>query len=83
MVKENGTMKTLDANRNIISYLLAVSAKTQQAIDFESTLQFPLSPVPLNIANTDGSRRTTDKSKLAKIIMRKTTVLNQKNRNAS
>ena len=76
MVKKNGKMKTVEANHNIISKLLAASAKTQQVIDFESALQFPLSSVPLNIANADGSRRTTDKSKLAKIIMRKTTVLN-------
>ena len=78
IVKKNGKTKTVEANRNIISSLLAASAKTQQAIDFESALQFPLNPVPLNIANADGSRRTTNKSKLSKIIMKKTTVLNQK-----
>ena len=76
-VKVDNKVKTLEVNRNIISTLLAVSAKKQQVKDFESALKFPLSPVPLNIANADGSRRITLKSKLTEIIMKKTTLLNQ------
>ena len=34
-------------------------------------LEYPLSPVPLNFANADGSRRITAKSKLNEIIMKK------------
>ena len=65
------------ANCNIISTLLAASANNRQAINFETALQYPMSPVPLNITNADGSRRTTDKSKLAKIINKKTTILTE------
>ena len=73
-VKVDNKVQTLEVNRNIISTLLAVSAKKQQVIDFESALKFP---VPLNIANADGSRRITLKSKLTEIIMKRTTLLNQ------
>ena len=72
---KDGKMKTLEVNRNIISTLLAISAKTNRVIDFNMALEYPLSPVPLNIANADGSRRITVKSKLNEIIMKKSTLI--------
>ena len=36
-------------------------------INFETALQYSLSPIPL-IANADGTRRTTQKSKLIDIL---------------
>ena len=72
---KDGKMKTLEVNRNIISTLLAISAKTNRVIDFNLALEYPLSPVPLNIANADGSRRITVKSKLNEIIMKKSTLI--------
>ena len=59
---------TLQVNRNIIGALLSYSAKSGRAIDFERALKFPLSALPLNIANGDGSRRETSKNKLMDVI---------------
>ena len=66
---KDGKIKTVEANRNIISTLLAASAEENQAIDFSLALEYPLSPVPLNMANADGSRRSTAKSILNEIII--------------
>ena len=38
-------------------------------------LKYPLCSVPLNIANADGSRRITVKSKLNEIIMKKSALI--------
>ena len=38
-------------------------------------LEYPLSPVTLNFANADGSRRITAKSKLNEIIMKKSSLI--------
>ena len=58
---------TLQVNRNMIS-VLSYSAKSGRAIDFERALKFPLSAAPLCIANGDGIRRETTKSKLMDLI---------------
>ena len=68
----NGKMKTLEVNGT----LLAISAKTNRVIDFNLALEYPLSPVPLNIANAGGSRRITPKRKLNE-IMQKSSLINQ------
>ena len=60
--------KVIDANRNIIGKLLAISAKFQKPIDFANVLKYPLFAVPLNLAYPDGSRRETSKSKLLDVI---------------
>ena len=59
---------TLQVNRNIIGALLSYSTKSGRAIDIERALKFPLSVVPLSIANGDGSRRETNRSKLMDAI---------------
>ena len=69
-------VKILEVNHNIKNTLLAVSAKKQQVIDFESAPKFLLSHVPLNIANVDGIRRMELKCKLTEIVTKRTTVLN-------
>ena len=58
----NGKAKTIEANGNVISRLLALSSKLNRKIDMQAALKFPLSAVPLSLAHPDGSRRTTDKS---------------------
>ena len=68
VVKKANQSMTLQVNRNIIGALLSYSAKSGRAIDFERALKFPLSAVPLNIANGDGSRRETSKNKLMDVI---------------
>ena len=54
----------LVAFQNLLSTLLACSFKLQKTIDFEKALCFPLSPVPLSLANPDGSPCKTTKSQL-------------------
>ena len=41
---------------------------SEKAVDREKALEFPLSSVPLSIANADGSRRQTSKSKLMEVL---------------
>lgn len=60
---------TVEVNRNILAKLLAYSAKAERAIDFEKALEYPLCPVPLSLANPDGSRRMTSKSQLTQILL--------------
>ena len=67
-LQKNGATKTIEVNRNIIGKLLSISAKVSKPIDFEFTLGYPLSPVPLSLSNADGSRRVTQKSKLMEIM---------------
>ena len=55
-IQANGKSKTLEANSNIISTLLAVSTRMNRVIDFKEALKYPLTSVPLNIAHPDGSR---------------------------
>ena len=75
VVKKDGKLKSIEVNRNIIGNLLALSAKTGQLIDFNKALEFPLCPIDLNLSNPDGSRRSTQKSKLTEIIIRESTLI--------
>ena len=74
MVKKDGKLKSIEVNRNIIGNLQALSAKIGQLIDFNKALEFPLCPVDLNLSNPDGSR-SMQKSKLTKIIIRESTLM--------
>ena len=73
-------MKTLEVNHDTINILLAIPAKTNSVINFNMALKYPFIPVPLNIANADGSRRITVKSKLNEIIMEKSTLIDHERR---
>ena len=76
-IEENKKAKSIEVNRNILGTLLSFSTKYGLAIDLAKALEYPLCPVPLCLANPDGSRRTTSKSKLSEIIIKnvKTPVL--------
>ena len=65
----NGKAKTIEANGNVISRLLALSSKLNRKIDMQAALKFPLSAVPLSLAHPNGSRRTTDKSVFTDILV--------------
>ena len=69
VVKSENKKLVVEVNRNILGKLLAFSAKTGRQIDFERALTYPLSPMPQSLANPDGSRRTTAKSKFMEIIL--------------
>ena len=60
---------TISLNRNMIGKLLSLSTEFGKPIDFKEALCYPLSPIPLSLANGDGSRRVTQKSKLSDIII--------------
>lgn len=64
--------KTIEVNRDILSKLLSIAIKQDKKIDFEKSLEYPLSEVPLSICNADGSMRKTCKSKLSKAILSRT-----------
>ena len=68
-MKKDNVVKTIETNRNILGTLLACSFKPQKIIDFEKALCFPLSPVPLSLANPDGSPCKTTKRQLNKILI--------------
>ena len=55
-------VKEVAGTRDLFGRLLLLS--TKERIDLEKVLQYPLTPVPLSLAHTDGSMNTTDKSKL-------------------
>ena len=63
-VRKKRKEKIIEANREIIGTLLALSAKHDNLINFETALQCSLCPVPLSLAYPDGPRRKTTKSAL-------------------
>ena len=69
-IEQNKKVKSVEVDRNILGTLLSFSAKSGQAIDFKRALEYPLCPIPLSLANPDGSRRVTTKSKLTEIIIK-------------
>ena len=68
-VKKEGKLTSVEVNRNVIGTLLALSAKSEKLIDFETALSYPLCSVPLSLLSPDGCRRATQKSKLMEIIL--------------
>ena len=68
-VEKNGKTKILEVNRNFLSFLLALSAKYGENIDFQKALKYPLCAVPLSLSDADGSRSSTMKSKLNEVLM--------------
>ena len=60
--KDNKTL-SVKANLNIIEALLIYSTKSGKFIGIKKVLMSPLSPIPLNISNGDGTL-VTSKSKL-------------------
>ena len=60
---------TISLNRNMIGKLLSLSTEFGKPINFKEALCYPLSPIPLSLANGDGSRRVTQKSKLSDIVI--------------
>ena len=72
-IKKNNKVKIQEVNQNIISNLLSFTVKSGKVIDFEEALKY-LSPIPLSIANAEGTRQTTLKSKLKGIIYASRTI---------
>ncbi len=68
-LKKDSMSRSIETNRSIRGCLLAVSTRAGQVIDFHKALKYPLSSVPLSLANPDGRRRATTESKLQSIIL--------------
>ena len=64
--------KSIKVNTDILGRLLFTSLKESKTIDFVKALHYPLCEVPLSLTNKDGTRRKTNKSKLANIIISNT-----------
>ena len=62
---------SIEVNRDIFGRLLSISSKESKSIDFVKALPYPLSEVPLSLANADDTIRKTNKSKLANIIIQR------------
>ena len=75
MFERSGKLKAVEVNRNVFGTLLALSARSERLIDFQKALSYPLCFVSLSLANPDGSRRTTQKSKLSNVIYENSVVL--------
>ena len=67
--KDNKKCDIIEANRNVLAKLLTLSANAQEPIDFNKALEYPLYHVPLSLAYPDGSKRSTQKSKLLEVIL--------------
>ena len=63
-IKKGGSEKVIQANREVLSKLLSLSAKFGKPIDFKHAFAYPLYPYPLSMAFTDGTKRETSKSQL-------------------
>ena len=69
-IEQNKKMKSVEVSWNIFGTLPSFSAKSGQAVDFKRALECPLCPVLLSLANAEGSRRVTTKSKSTEIIIK-------------
>ena len=67
-VKKNKKQRTIEVNRDILSWLVNLSVRSGMVINYEKAMEYPLSPVPLSIATAEGGRCTTSMSKLLDIM---------------
>ena len=57
--RQGSSKKTssVDVNRDILAHLTYISNYKSRNIGFEKALEYPLTPVPPNLLNADGSMR--------------------------
>ena len=67
-IKKKISLTTAEVNRDVLGDLLRQAMRIGQVIDFEETLKYPLSPIPLSLIFPDGIKRSPAKSSLIKII---------------
>ena len=61
-VRFSGREIVLKADRNLFAKMAIIGRKRQ--LDMKEVLSYPLGPLPMSLANPDGSVRKTNKSKL-------------------
>ena len=69
LLKVQNKQQMIEANKDDLGKLLAISAKNDTAIGFEEAVKFPLHSLPLCLAFPNGTRRTTAKSKIMEVIL--------------
>ena len=67
-IKKKISLTTAEVNKDVLGDLLRQAMRIGQVIDFEETLKYPLSPIPLSLSFPDGIKRSPAKSSLIKII---------------
>ena len=67
-IKKKISLTTAEVNRDVLGDVLRQAMRIGQVIDFEETLKYPLSPIPLSLIFPDGIKRSPAKSSLIKII---------------
>ena len=67
-IKKKISLTTAEVNRDVLGDLLRQAMRIGQVIDFEETLKYPLSPIPLSLSFPDGIKRSPAKSSFIKII---------------
>ena len=67
-IKKKTSLTTAEVNRDVLGDLLRQAMRIGQVIDFEETLKYPLSTIPLSLSFPDGIKRSPAKSSLIKII---------------
>jgi len=80
LITSGNKTAVIQANRNVLGKLLVIFTKYEKNVDFEKALTYPLTTTPLSLSNPDGTRRTTQKSKLAEVL---TTFQEEKNSEAT
>ena len=73
-VKKNKKQRTIEVNRDILSWFVNLSVRSGMVINYEKAMEYPLSPVPLSIATAEGGRCTTSMSKLLDLMNATSTV---------
>ena len=59
-------MNAVERVRDVFGRILAVVAKTSDALDLSHVLSYPITEVPLSLAHSDGTLLKTDKAALTK-----------------
>ena len=58
----------MKVNRNILNWLINLSASSEQAENYEKAMEYSLLAVPLNITLSEGGRHQTAKGKMLEIV---------------
>ena len=58
-IRVKSKVKDVEVQWNILGHLVEISTENRVAVDLDKALEYPLAPVPLFLATSEGSRRKT------------------------
>ena len=67
MICRVGKEKVIAVNRHILARLVLYYKSSGKVVDYAEALRYPLSPIPLSIAHSDGTMRKRKKADALKI----------------